>query len=110
MAPSETAEAKTDSYADGTVLTEALGPHARVKILTVFIADNERDLNPSEIARLAGIDRSTFYEHIDDLLACNLVEQTRTVGNSPMYRINRESAAAESLAQFEWDLLDANSD
>lgn len=107
MAPSDAWETEMESYADDTVLTDVLGPHAKVKILTVLIADNDRDLNPTEIARLAGIDRSTFYEHIDDLLAYDLVEQTRTVGNSPMYRINRDSAAAGDLAQFEWDLLDA---
>jgi len=107
MTPAKPAESDSESYADGTILTDVLGPHAKVKMLAVLIADSDRDLNPTEIARLAGIDRSTFYEHIDDLLAYDLVEQTRTVGNSPMYRINRDSAAAEDLAQFEWDLLEA---
>lgn len=110
MTPSESTEPETEAYADDTVLTDVLGPHAKVKILTVLIANSHRDLNPTEIARLAGIDRSTFYDHIDDLLAYDLIEQTRTVGNSPMYRINRDSAAAEDLAQFEWDLLDAISE
>lgn len=95
-----------DPYAEGTILTEVLGPHAKVKILVVLISDSHRDLNATEIARLAGIDRSTFYDHIDDLLAYDLVEVTRTVGNSKMYRINRENDAAEALAEFEWKLLD----
>ena len=106
MSPSGTAESVAEAYADDTVLTDVLGPHAKVKILVVLIADNDRDLNPTEIARMAGIDRSTFYEHVDDLLAYGMIEQTRTVGNSPMYRINRESAAAEALAQMERELLD----
>ena len=106
MGPSETAETAAEAYADDTVLTDVLGPHAKVKILVVLIADNDRDLNPTEISRMAGIDRSTFYEHVDDLLAYGMIEQTRTVGNSPMYRINRDSAAAEALAQMEWELLD----
>ena len=106
MAPTEATESEAEAYADDTVLTDVLGPHAKVKILVVMIADNDRDLNPTEISRMAGIDRSTFYEHVDDLLAYGMIEQTRTVGNSPMYRINRDSAAAESLAQMEWELLD----
>ena len=100
------AEATEDPYAEGTILTEVLGPHAKVKILVVLISDSNRDLNATEISRLAGIDRSTFYEHIEDLLAYDLVEVTRTVGNSKMYRINRENDAAEALAEFEWKLLD----
>lgn len=95
-----------ESAASDTVLTDVLGGNAKVKVLAALLGDADRDLNATEIARLAGIDRSTFYDHIDDLLAYDLVVETRTVGNSTMYRINRESAAAEDLAQLEWDLLD----
>ncbi|WP_135823392.1 winged helix-turn-helix domain-containing protein [Halorussus ruber] len=91
---------------EDTVLTDVLGPHAKVKIITVLIGESDRDLNPTDISRLAGIDRSTFYEHIDDLVAYGVVEETRTVGNSQMYQINRDNPAAEDLAQLEWDLLD----
>ena len=105
MAGSES-DTITEPYAEGTVLTEVLGGHAKVKILVALLGENDRDLNVSDIARLAGIDRSTFYEHVDDLVAYGLVEQTRTVGNSKMYRINRDSAAAEDLARMEWDLLE----
>jgi len=61
---------KTDveSAVEDTVLTDVLGPHAKVKILTALLSENDRDLNATEIARPAGIDRSTFYEHLDDLL------------------------------------------
>ena len=70
VAKDETKEAA----AEETVLTDVLGPHAKVKILTVLIGESDRDLNPTDIARLAGIDRSTFYEHIDDLVAYDVVE------------------------------------
>ena len=75
-------------------------------MLIAFVDADDRDLNASDVARLAGIDRSTFYDHIEDLLAYDLIEATRTVGNSKMYRIDRENPAAEDLAQLEWDLLD----
>lgn len=102
MAQSEPAE----SAASETVLTDVLGGHAKVRILSALIGDSDRDLNATEVARLAGIDRSTFYDHVDDLLAYDLVVETRTVGNSTMYQINRDSEAAEDIAQLEWDLLD----
>lgn len=106
MAPSKTTESDTEILAEDTVLTDVIGNHAKVKLLVVLLSHHDRDLNPTEISRMAGIDRSTFYEHVDDLLAYGLIEQTRTVGNSPMYRIDRDSAAAEALAQMEWALLD----
>jgi DNA-binding transcriptional ArsR family regulator len=97
---------QTESAAEATVLTDVLGDHPKVRIIVALLAENDRDRNPTEIARLAGIDRTTFYEHVDDLLAYGIVEQTRTVGNSPMYSIDRENPAAEDLAALEWDLLD----
>lgn len=106
MSTPRTDQTTSEPLAEDTVLTDVLGPHAKVKILVTLLSKSDRDLNPTDIARLAGIDRSTFYEHIDDLVAYELVEETRTVGNSQMYQINRDNPAAEDLAQFEWDLLD----
>lgn len=101
-----TIDTETESAAEDTVLTDVLGGHAKVKILVAVLGANNRDLNATEIARLAGIDRSTFYEHLDDLLAYEMIVETRQVGNSQMYQINRDNPAAEDLAQMAWDLLD----
>lgn len=106
MSTPRTEKASSEPLADDTVLTDVFGPHAKVKILVALLSKNNRDLNPTDIARLAGIDRSTFYDHIDDLVAYDIIEETRTVGNSQMYQINRDNPAAEDLAQLEWDLLD----
>lgn len=92
---------------DDTVLTDVLGGHATGRILVALLSESDRDLNATEVSRLAGIDRSTFDDHVEDLLAYGVVEKTRQVGNSQMYRLDRDSGAAEDLAQLEWDLLDA---
>lgn len=94
-----------DAYADGMPIVDALGGGAKVRILGVLITEYDRDLNPSQIYEQAGIGSSTFYNHIDDLRRWKLVEQTRMAGNSPMYQINKDSKAAERLANFEWELV-----
>lgn len=106
MSTHETGGDSIENAVEDTVLTDVLGTHPKVLILTALLGESHTDRNPTEIARLAGIDRTTFYDHVDDLLAYGLVEQTRTVGNSPMYRIDRENPAAEHLAALEWELLD----
>ncbi|MDY7081639.1 MAG: hypothetical protein SXQ77_04345 [Halobacteria archaeon] len=58
----------SESLAEDTVLTDVLGGHAKVKILVALLSNSDRDLNATEISRLAGINRTTFYEHIDDLM------------------------------------------
>lgn len=95
-----------EAYADDTVLTDVLGDHPKTKILIALIGEADRDHNPTDIARLAGIDRSTFYAHIDDLMAYDLVNLTRTSGQSTMYQINKDSPATKGLAKLEWDLVE----
>lgn len=95
-----------DVYADRTVLVDALGSPTKIRTLAVLISESDRDLSPSEICEQAGIGSSSFYHHIEDLLAYDLVKRTRNVGNSPMYQINTDSGAAEALASFEWNLLE----
>lgn len=95
-----------ESAVSDTVLTDVLGGHAKVKILVALLGESDRDLNATEIARLAGVDRTTFYDHLDDLLAYDLLVRTRQVGNSQMYRIDRDNPAAEHLASMEWELLE----
>lgn len=103
-------EAEDVAYAEQTVLYEVLGSPAKVKILAALLGDHDRDLNASDVSRMAGIDRATFYTHIDLLRDYGLVELTRTVGQSKMYQINKESEAAKTLAEFEWKLIDAEPD
>jgi DNA-binding transcriptional ArsR family regulator len=103
-----TSNQRTDeTYADGTALTKLLGESPKVKILASLLSESDVDLNVTDIAELAGLHRTTVYDHLDDLTDLGVVVETRTVGGSPMYQINRDSDVAEGLAQLEWDLLDA---
>ena len=92
---------ETEPYADDTPLTHLFGSGARVKIVAALLGEEETDLNVSDIARLAGVARSTVYDHIDELRELGIVEHTRNVGDSPMYRFDAESNVGEYVARLE---------
>lgn len=96
----------TDAYSDGSVLTELLGDHPKVKILAALLSESDRDITITDIANLSGMSRSAVYDHIDDLLSLNVVHKTREIGGSPMYEINRDSEVAENMARLEWSLIE----
>lgn len=104
--PPNLRDVDSEVYADGTILVDVLGQPSKVRILEVLMSEEGDDLNPSEICRLGGIGTSSFYDHIDTLQAWGLVEKSRMVGNSPMYRIDTDSEAARSLNEFVWHLID----
>jgi DNA-binding transcriptional ArsR family regulator len=55
----------------------------------------------SDIARLAGVARSTVYDHLDDLQELGIVEHTQNVGDSPMYRFDADDEPGEHVAKLE---------
>lgn len=98
-----TSDTETEAYADGAPLVHLFGTPARTKILSVFIAERGRDLSKSEIARQAGVARSTVYDHLDELERLSVIEHTRDTqaGHSERYQLNEESEIAEHLYQLE---------
>lgn len=97
------------SYAERAALSTLLGEGPRVKILAVLLAEG-RDTNVTTIADLGGMSRSSVYRHIDTLIDLGVVEQTREVSGSPLYQLNRDSQAAERLAQLEYELVELVAD
>lgn len=106
MASNERENPDGDVEARQSIFSRVLGGGARVRILDAFLGDHDRDMNATAVSEHAGVDRATFYRHIDDLRAWGLVEQTREVGNSKMYQLNHDSEAAKKLAGFEWELIE----
>lgn len=95
-----------DVFAEGTVLTGLFGNHPKVKIIVALLSESQHDLTVTQIADLAGVHRSTVYDHLDDLIALDVVEQTREVSGSPLYQINRDDDVAKAIGQIEWELMD----
>lgn len=83
MAQSET----TEAFADGTPLVRLFGDGARARMISVFVDERTRDLSVSEIARQAGIARSTVYDHLESLETLGVITQTRTTGPSDRYQL-----------------------
>lgn len=93
------------TFAEESALTDLFGDHPKTKILAALLSE-ARDVNITRIADLGGMSRSTVYKHVEDLQDLGVVEQTRKIGGSPLYQLNRESDVAEKLGQLEWALLD----
>lgn len=104
MSKKLSAESNQD-YTDNAALTHLFGDSPKVKILAVLLQQG-RDANVSTIADIGGMSRSSVYRHIDDLIDIGVVKQTREIGGSPLYQIDKESDVATKLAALEWELVD----
>lgn len=98
-------QAETDlvAYAEGTPLMALFGTPARTKILSVLLSERGRDLSKSEIARQAGVSRTTVYEHIEELAELGVIRHTRTSrdGRSQRYQFDDESRIGAAVHRLE---------
>lgn len=98
---------ETDHYSEEAPLTYLFGDSARVKIIGAFVAERGNDVSISEISRLAGVARSTVYNHIDTLEKLGVIEHTRDIGDghSPLYQLNDDSDIADLCYKLEGTTL-----
>lgn len=94
-----------EPYAEDTPLTWALGDTPKVKIIAAMLSEADRDINISDISRLSGVSRSAIYEHLGDLVALNIIEETRELGGSTLYQINKDNEVVEKIAEVEAALI-----
>lgn len=99
--PPTMAQTSSEAFADDAPLMELFGQPARTRLISVFVDEQEYDLNVSELAEQAGVARSTVYDHLDALEALDVIEQTRETGNSTRYRLHQDSDLADLLHKLE---------
>ena len=90
-----------EAFAERTPLVELFGKPGRTKLISVFVDERENDLSISELARQAGVARSTVYDHLDDLVELGIVKETRETGPSTRYRLDDNKEIAELLYQLD---------
>ena len=90
-----------EAFAEGTPLVELFGKPGRTKLISVFVDERENDLSISELARQAGVARSTVYDHLNDLIELGIVQETRETGPSTRYQLDSDDEIAELLYRLD---------
>lgn len=86
---------------EGSIFLEVLGgKDPTLKVLDFLIDNIGFDYSKTEIAKGAGISRTTLFSVWDGLERNELVAFTRNVGRAKMYRLNMESEVAKKLVEL----------
>ncbi len=76
---------------------EYFGDLPRLRIIDFLIDNLAYDYSLVEIAKGAGVAYTTLIDIFPDLIKKGMVKQTRKVGKSRMYQLNRENPAVEVI-------------
>lgn len=97
-----------ETYVDNHILLDVLGDHPRTRMLAVFIGHPNMWFTAAETANYAGLDTDTVHSHLDALHDWEIINTNPE--NDTKYSVNTDNDAAESLAEFEWAILNILAD
>ena len=91
-----------------TIFMKAVGNSPKVKVLEFLIEGRELDYSLSDIAECSGIGRTTLFRIWNDFGKLKFVKQTRTIGNSKLFKLNLENKFIKKLVElFDSLILDS---
>ncbi len=92
---------------DETLFLKALGIKSPVLRILDFLMDNKAyDYSKTDIARGAGISRTTLSSAWENLEKNGLVKETREVGRAKMYRLNLDSPVVRKFIELDNAICD----
>ncbi len=94
----------------GTPIREVFGNSPMVKVLDTLIENPKLDYTKKELAEAAGISKSTLYKLWNQLEVNEIIEETRSIGNATLYKLNEDSRIVQELVKFEKRLLQLQED
>lgn len=91
----ESADARP--YVAGSPLVRLLGSPGRTRIVEAVLGKRGTELTAAEVAKLAGVDRSTVSRNVDSLVETGLVERRETPAGV-VYRADVDDPAVRALS------------
>jgi len=88
-----------------SITEEILGSSAFVKILDCFMEGRGLDYAISDLAEASNVSRQYAYTVVKNLMKFGIIEETRIVGRTQLYKIVSKNAIAKALLNFQDELL-----
>ena len=95
---------------DKSIFVEYFGDSPQIKILDFLIVGANFDYGMTEIARGAGVGWSAFTRVWQQLLARNIIVQTRTIGNARLFKLNKENPVVRKLIKLDLEITKLETD
>ena len=87
-----------------SVFIEFMGDSPTVRVLDYLLTERDLDFSISDMARNAGVGRTTLYRICDNLIKNMIIIPTRTVGKAKLYKLNKDNVKIQKLIEID-DML-----
>jgi len=84
-----------------SLFIEFMGDSPTVRVLDYLLTERDLDFSITDIAKNAGIGRSTLYRIWDDLIKNEIIISTRIIGKAKLYKLNKNNIKIKKLIEID---------
>tara|TARA_Y100000031_G_C8208601_1_gene379824 strand:- start:1034 stop:1363 length:330 start_codon:yes stop_codon:yes gene_type:complete len=88
-----------------SLFIEFMGDSPTVRVLDYLLTERDLDFSISDIARNAGIGRTTLYRIWRSLLKNKIIVPTRIIGKAKLYKLNKHNIKIKKLMEIDDTLI-----
>ena len=84
-----------------SLFIEFMGDSPTVRVLDYLLTERDLDFSITDIAKNAGIGRSTLYRIWNDLIKNEIIISTRIIGKAKLYKLNKNNIKIKKLIEID---------
>ena len=88
-----------------SLFIEFMGDSPTVRILDYLLTERDLDFSITDMAKNAGIGRSTLYRIWDSLIKNKVIISTRVIGKANLYKLNKDNFVIKKLIEIDDALM-----
>src|SRR3990167_1484402 len=88
-----------------SLFIEFMGDSPTIRVLDYLLTERELDFSITDMAKNAGIGRSTLYRIWEGLIKNNIILPTRVIGKAKLFKLNKDDAVIQKLIEVDDKLV-----
>lgn len=88
-----------------SLFIEFMGDSPTIRILDYLLTERDLDFSITDMARNAGIGRTTLYRIWHNLTRNKIIIPTRVIGKAKLYKLNKENFKIKKLMEIDDRLI-----
>ena len=88
-----------------SLFIEFMGDSPTIRVLDYLLTERDLDFSITDMAKNAGIGRSTLYRVWSNLVNNKIIVPTRVIGRAKLYKLNKDNIKIKKLIEIDDALI-----
>ena len=90
---------------DKSLFIEFMGDSPTIRVLDYLLTERDLDFSITDMAKNAGIGRTSLYRVWDNLIKNRIIVHTRIIGKAKLYKLNKDNFVIKKLIEIDDKLI-----